>query len=170
MRKTPLQCWNDTFFVISNTVFPVDAEKLTVTKPEECEKACLSNCSCIAYAYDNGCLIWKGALVNLQKVLADKEGGKLQRLSWWKLEKTPLHGFSLEQLEGSFWSWPLLSLFSVFSAGDRSKQWAQFRQARIIWCFLSTKIYRLQQRTSQKNLEKEDVVRFSKARCPIHQP
>ena len=46
VRKTPLQCWNDTFFVISNTVFPVDAEKLTVTKPEECEKARLSNCSC----------------------------------------------------------------------------------------------------------------------------
>ncbi|KAL6330551.1 hypothetical protein AAG906_040482 [Vitis piasezkii] len=76
VRKTPLQCWNDTFFVISNTVFPVDAEKLTVTKPEECEKACLSNCSCTAYAYDNGCLIWKGALFNLQKVLADEEGGK----------------------------------------------------------------------------------------------
>ena len=79
VRETPLQCGNggnDTFFVISNTAFPVDPEKLTVPKPEECEKTCLSNCSCTAYAYDNGCLIWKGALFNLQKLHADDEGGR----------------------------------------------------------------------------------------------
>ena len=173
VRKTPLQCWNDTFFVISNMVFPVDAEKLTVTKPEECEKARLSNCSCTLMIMG----VWSGKELSLiyRKSWLIRRVEKismceLQRLSWWKLEKTPLHGFSLEQLEGSFWSWPLFSLFSLFSTGDRGKQWVQFRQVSIIWCFLSTKIYRLQQRTSQKNLEKEDVVRFSKARCPINQP
>ncbi|KAL6330005.1 hypothetical protein AAG906_039920 [Vitis piasezkii] len=79
VRKTPLECGNggnDTFFVISNTVFPVDSENLTVTTSEECEKACLSNCSCTAYAYDNGCLIWKGDLFNLRKLQDDNEGGK----------------------------------------------------------------------------------------------
>ena len=71
VRKTPLQCRNDTFSMISVAVFPVDSKNLTVGTSKECEKACLSDCSCTGYAYDSGCLIWKGALFSLRKLQGD---------------------------------------------------------------------------------------------------
>lgn len=75
-RKTPLQCGNDTFSVISDTILPVDQVNVTAATSEECKEICLRNCSCTGYAYDDGCLIWKGDLFNLQKLQNDKEGGK----------------------------------------------------------------------------------------------
>ena len=79
VRNTPLQCRNDTFLLISRAVFPDDPENLTVTTSGECEKACLSDCSCTGYAYEDWCLIWKGALFNLQELQDDDDndqGGK----------------------------------------------------------------------------------------------
>ncbi|KAK1283265.1 G-type lectin S-receptor-like serine/threonine-protein kinase [Acorus calamus] len=35
---------------------------------QDCKSACLSNCSCTAYAYGSGCFLWHGGLVNLQQV------------------------------------------------------------------------------------------------------
>ncbi|PON74866.1 Tyrosine-protein kinase [Trema orientale] len=41
------------------------SESLAAQNTEECRLACLSNCSCTAYAYDEKCFIWKGDLFHL---------------------------------------------------------------------------------------------------------
>ncbi|KAL5797556.1 hypothetical protein ACOSQ2_002376 [Xanthoceras sorbifolium] len=79
VRRVPLQCdgkEKDRFLVMGNMFFPVNSESLAVESVEECESACLSNCSCNAFAYDNGCLIWKGDLLNLQLVVSDDKIGR----------------------------------------------------------------------------------------------
>lgn len=44
---------------------------------DECESTCLSNCSCIAYAYNSsGCFIWRGELLNLQQLSEDDRNGQ----------------------------------------------------------------------------------------------
>uniref|UniRef100_A0A5B6YNQ8 Receptor-like serine/threonine-protein kinase n=2 Tax=Davidia involucrata TaxID=16924 RepID=A0A5B6YNQ8_DAVIN len=79
VRKTPLQCntdqENDTFSVMPNTRFPVNSESIPAGNIEECRLACLSNCSCTAFGYGNGCLVWNGELFNLQKLLANDDSG-----------------------------------------------------------------------------------------------
>lgn len=69
--KIPLKCntgGNDTFSLVPNTRFPANSESHTVGTSEECELACLKNCSCSAYAYDNGCFLWSGKLIDLKEV------------------------------------------------------------------------------------------------------
>ncbi|KAK1566564.1 hypothetical protein Q3G72_001463 [Acer saccharum] len=56
--------------------FPDNPESLAVGSIDECESACLSNCSCNAFAYDNGCSIWKGDLFNLQQLESGDETGR----------------------------------------------------------------------------------------------
>ncbi|XP_040384338.1 G-type lectin S-receptor-like serine/threonine-protein kinase B120 [Oryza brachyantha] len=67
-REIELQCFNDEFFVIPNIRAPDNRKKLPVMGPSECKRACLEDCSCIAYAYSqlNGCSLWYGNLTNLQ--------------------------------------------------------------------------------------------------------
>jgi hypothetical protein len=38
-----------------------------------CESACLKNCECTGYAYDqeHGCLVWEGPLLNLKQFSED---------------------------------------------------------------------------------------------------
>ncbi|KAI8008216.1 G-type lectin S-receptor-like serine/threonine-protein kinase [Camellia lanceoleosa] len=79
VRKIPLQCenrGNDKFSVVPNTGFPVNSELITVENIDECELACLRNCSCGAYAYDNRCLIWGGGLFNLRQLSSDDKSGR----------------------------------------------------------------------------------------------
>ncbi|KAH7861678.1 hypothetical protein Vadar_029226 [Vaccinium darrowii] len=81
VRRTPLECRgnesNDTFVVVANTRFPGNSEGIISSgKIEECQVACLRNCSCTAYAFDNGCLIWKNALFNLQKFQSNDGSGR----------------------------------------------------------------------------------------------
>lgn len=79
MRKDPLKCESggkDSFLVMPNVQFPVNSESLAAETIEECELACLNNCSCSAFAYDNGCLIWKGDLFNLQQLLPNNQIGR----------------------------------------------------------------------------------------------
>ncbi|KAF8391336.1 hypothetical protein HHK36_023640 [Tetracentron sinense] len=69
VRNTALQCHyggNDTFIVMSIMGFPANIWYSTAGNIEECELACLSNCSCTAYAYNDQCLIWQGDLINLR--------------------------------------------------------------------------------------------------------
>ncbi|XP_059656977.1 receptor-like serine/threonine-protein kinase SD1-8 isoform X2 [Cornus florida] len=78
MRKTPLQCQNGTytngmterFLKISDmTTLPENSKVVPNQSLERCELACMQNCSCTAYAYvSNGCLVWKGDLLNLQQL------------------------------------------------------------------------------------------------------
>ena len=79
VRRAPLQCdhsGNDAFLLIPNMLFPVNSVALRVNNIEECKSACLSYCSCTAYAYDNGCFIWIGELVNLQQLSSENKIGR----------------------------------------------------------------------------------------------
>eukprot|EP00268_Persea_americana_P066073 TRINITY_DN891_c2_g2_i3.p1 TRINITY_DN891_c2_g2~~TRINITY_DN891_c2_g2_i3.p1 ORF type:complete len:815 (-),score=138.90 TRINITY_DN891_c2_g2_i3:249-2693(-) len=83
-RKTHLRCGNnssangedDKFLPIPNMLFPEKPISRTVSSIDDCELACLNNCSCTAYAYDGGCSIWSGDLVNL-RVASDNQGKDL---------------------------------------------------------------------------------------------
>ena len=79
VRRAPLQCdhsGNDAFLLIPNMLFPVNSVALRVNNIKECKSSCLSNCSCTAYAYDNGCFIWIGELVNLQQFSSENKIGR----------------------------------------------------------------------------------------------
>ncbi|THG12606.1 hypothetical protein TEA_029443 [Camellia sinensis var. sinensis] len=79
VRKIPLQCENrenDKFSVVPNTYFLENSESITVGHIDECELACLRNCSCSAYAYHNRCLIWGGGLFNLRQLSSDDKSGR----------------------------------------------------------------------------------------------
>ncbi|CAN0915091.1 G-type lectin S-receptor-like serine/threonine-protein kinase At2g19130 [Linum grandiflorum] len=80
VRKAPLNCTDggvDKFLTLSNMQFPSNPESLPAADINECESLCLRNCSCDAFAYDdNGCLIWKRSLFNLQQLLEAERVGK----------------------------------------------------------------------------------------------
>ncbi|CAK9149497.1 unnamed protein product [Ilex paraguariensis] len=79
VRRTRLNCSNgenDGFFMIQKARLPVNSESVAVGSIENCKVACLSDCFCTAYAYDNECLIWKGDLYNLQELSSDDKTGK----------------------------------------------------------------------------------------------
>ncbi|XP_059442193.1 G-type lectin S-receptor-like serine/threonine-protein kinase SD1-13 [Corylus avellana] len=78
-RKTDLQCTHDInvqkdwFLRIPEVYLPRYPLRLHVGKASECESACLNNCSCTGYAYDqeHRCLVWDGPLLNLKHFSAD---------------------------------------------------------------------------------------------------
>ncbi|XP_043688329.1 G-type lectin S-receptor-like serine/threonine-protein kinase At2g19130 [Telopea speciosissima] len=82
VRRTPLHCVNnvsmnggkDGFLAMANMSLPINPQSLAVESAQACELACLNNCSCTAYAYDGGCSVWKGDLLNLQQ-LSEGDGG-----------------------------------------------------------------------------------------------
>ncbi|TXG67193.1 hypothetical protein EZV62_008468 [Acer yangbiense] len=80
VRKTELSCSNsslskkDGFLHIKNADFPINPLKLDVQRSMECESASLSNCSWIAYAFDErsgSCLVWDNDLLDLKQLLED---------------------------------------------------------------------------------------------------
>jgi len=83
VRKSPLQGMNNTyangkkdwFMKIPNLRFPVNSKAHSAVSAMNCEGACMNNCSCTAYAYNSSgyCMIWEGALLNLQQFT---DGGK----------------------------------------------------------------------------------------------
>ncbi|GAB4825046.1 hypothetical protein Ancab_039356 [Ancistrocladus abbreviatus] len=83
-RKTDLQCENhtsskdrDKFWMYSYMGLPQRAVSMAVSGSGECESACLSNCSCTAYAYDdNACSIWIGDLLNVKQLSAGDSNGR----------------------------------------------------------------------------------------------
>ncbi|KAL5802702.1 hypothetical protein ACOSQ4_031007 [Xanthoceras sorbifolium] len=83
VRKTQLGCNSsslskkDGFKRIENADFPINPLKLDVRSSMECESASLSNCSWIAYAFDNGsCLVWDKDLFELKQLLDGDSNGK----------------------------------------------------------------------------------------------
>ncbi|KAJ3671704.1 hypothetical protein LUZ60_007783 [Juncus effusus] len=74
VRNTPLQCESnrsyrgneDKFYEMSNMVVSTNSRTVEINNTKDCELSCLSNCSCTAYSYDNGCSLWFGDLINLQ--------------------------------------------------------------------------------------------------------
>ncbi|XP_044502579.1 G-type lectin S-receptor-like serine/threonine-protein kinase At2g19130 [Mangifera indica] len=78
-RRVPLQCdggEKNEFLVIPNIRFPGSSKSLGVDTLAECELACLSNCSCNAFAYDNGCLIWEADIYNLEQLASNSKIGR----------------------------------------------------------------------------------------------
>nr|XP_043613601.1 G-type lectin S-receptor-like serine/threonine-protein kinase At2g19130 [Erigeron canadensis] len=74
VRKTELQCGRNSerygFLPISypNTAKPPNSTSLAIGNAGECQRSCLTNCSCRAYAYDDsGCSIWDTELLNLSE-------------------------------------------------------------------------------------------------------
>ncbi|KAK1556174.1 hypothetical protein Q3G72_000038 [Acer saccharum] len=71
VRKSPLQCEvkkEDGFLKLGTMKLPYFVERSSVSVVN-CREYCLNNCSCIAYAYDDGigCMTWTGSLIDLQK-------------------------------------------------------------------------------------------------------
>ncbi|KAI9198730.1 hypothetical protein LWI28_021279 [Acer negundo] len=78
VRKSPLQCERinktgevkkeDGFLKLGTMKLPYFAERSSVSVVN-CREYCLNNCSCIAYAYDDGigCMTWTGSLIDIQK-------------------------------------------------------------------------------------------------------
>ncbi|KAI9165985.1 hypothetical protein LWI28_024146 [Acer negundo] len=84
VRKTQLQCVNnsltngksDQFLANANMLLP-NPQSVPVRSIEGCEKTCLNDCSCTAYAYEKDeCSIWVGNLLNLQKLAKGDRKGK----------------------------------------------------------------------------------------------
>lgn len=67
-RQIELQCSSDQFLEMPNVRLPDQRGKLSVIGLRECKLACLTNCSCKAYAYSrlDGCSLWYVNLMNLQ--------------------------------------------------------------------------------------------------------
>ncbi|KAK2656713.1 hypothetical protein Ddye_009765 [Dipteronia dyeriana] len=85
VRKTQLQCVNnsltngksDRFLSNANMRLPYYPQFVPVRSIKECEKTCLNDCSCTAYAYvDDECSIWVGNLFNLKKLAKGDLSGK----------------------------------------------------------------------------------------------
>ncbi|XP_078160197.1 G-type lectin S-receptor-like serine/threonine-protein kinase At2g19130 [Carex rostrata] len=75
-RNSPLQCDltngstpnedNDQFFKISSVNLPEKPHMFNNASVKDCERTCLENCSCKAYAYNsNNCSIWYDNLLNM---------------------------------------------------------------------------------------------------------
>ncbi|WOL12986.1 G-type lectin S-receptor-like serine/threonine-protein kinase [Canna indica] len=77
VRNTPLKCsqnslsnsQNDGFLKMSNVILPQNSQTLAMpSSSEDCELACLKNCSCTAYFYNaSGCFVWSDGFLNLQE-------------------------------------------------------------------------------------------------------
>ncbi|KAF7097018.1 hypothetical protein CFC21_098887 [Triticum aestivum] len=76
-RRTPLDCngnksSTDVFHPVARVTLPYGPRSLQDIPPTatrgECESACLSNCSCTAYSYqDSKCSVWHGDLFSVNK-------------------------------------------------------------------------------------------------------
>lgn len=81
VRRAPLRCERvrngssnggkeDWFLKVQKMKVPVNVQP-SLANAQACPKACLDNCSCTAYAYDQGigCMLWSGSLVDMQSFL-----------------------------------------------------------------------------------------------------
>ncbi|GLJ37113.1 hypothetical protein SUGI_0752520 [Cryptomeria japonica] len=73
VRRTPLNCSTDGFMQLTDKSFPDNAiasMQTTHATVKDCAGACLSNCSCTAYAITNStppaCQLWFGDLLNVR--------------------------------------------------------------------------------------------------------
>lgn len=90
MRQTKLSCERQTntsvstmgkkdeFWKMENSKIPDLHEYLTSLSNdfrEDCKTQCLSNCSCLAYAYivNIGCLVWSKDLIDIQEFISGGE-------------------------------------------------------------------------------------------------
>ncbi|XP_021862912.2 uncharacterized protein [Spinacia oleracea] len=74
VRGTPLQCGTrggktDGFLRLRNVKVPDNTTWMDSVDDGDCQRQCLGNCSCSAYAYTFGfgCMIWSGSLIDIQE-------------------------------------------------------------------------------------------------------
>ncbi|KAG7636675.1 G-type lectin S-receptor-like serine/threonine-protein kinaseRLK-Pelle-SD-2b family [Arabidopsis thaliana] len=83
VRKTELQCSRgdiNQFFPLPNMKLAYNSEVLTRTSLSICASACQGDCSCKAYAYDEGsskCLVWSKDVLNLQQLEDENSEGNI---------------------------------------------------------------------------------------------
>ncbi|GFZ05663.1 hypothetical protein Acr_17g0012350 [Actinidia rufa] len=179
VRKTHLECenrGNDAFVLVTNIRFPVNPEALTVGNIDKCQLVCLRNCSCTAYAYDNGCLIWGSALFSLQKLPADDKSGRNLHV---RVAASELVGAGAKPKTKKKNVWIVFGaiggFFTLFSSilvivwrrrhKARDDTLERVEDSLVVFKFRD--IYEMPQRTSQKSLGKGVLVRFSEGHCPI---
>ncbi|KAL1224989.1 G-type lectin S-receptor-like serine/threonine-protein kinase [Cardamine amara subsp. amara] len=81
VRRTELQCSNgdiNQFLPLLDMKLADESEVLTRTSLSICASACQGNCSCVAYAHNEGlnqCLVWSKDVLNLQKLEEDNNEG-----------------------------------------------------------------------------------------------
>eukprot|EP00262_Sarcandra_glabra_P002761 TRINITY_DN1315_c1_g3_i1.p1 TRINITY_DN1315_c1_g3~~TRINITY_DN1315_c1_g3_i1.p1 ORF type:complete len:611 (+),score=92.05 TRINITY_DN1315_c1_g3_i1:66-1898(+) len=65
----------DGFLKLERMKLPDNPNKLNADDEEECETECMKNCSCLAYAYDEGigCMSWSGDLIDMQEFASGGE-------------------------------------------------------------------------------------------------
>ncbi|XP_066385420.1 G-type lectin S-receptor-like serine/threonine-protein kinase At2g19130 [Miscanthus floridulus] len=79
-RKTSLQCSGnapstDGFLPLQSVQLPGSFSPVAAAgNSGDCASACLRNCSCTAYAYRDGCLVWHGDLRNVQQLSVGDAG------------------------------------------------------------------------------------------------
>jgi hypothetical protein len=67
---------DDRFYTMPNVKLPSNAQGVAAAaSAQDCELACLGNCSCTAYAYNGSCSLWHEGLVNLQDTSGTGSGG-----------------------------------------------------------------------------------------------
>ncbi|KAK9714789.1 hypothetical protein RND81_06G120200 [Saponaria officinalis] len=79
VRRSLLQCGAvgasaDGFWKLVDVKVPDDAEWLSAATEDECNKHCIEECSCLAYAYFSsiGCMTWNGSLIDIEEFSDDK--------------------------------------------------------------------------------------------------
>jgi hypothetical protein len=117
VRKTALQCGNNTvqrdgFLRMSKVDWPGNPQQLHIANRTDCELACLNNCSCMAYAYDQqidrkldlktSCLVWVSSLLNLKQL---SENDKYGNDFYLKLAPSDLVTPGKKYIYGAFGYW-----------------------------------------------------------------
>ncbi|XP_028066183.1 G-type lectin S-receptor-like serine/threonine-protein kinase At1g61550 [Camellia sinensis] len=82
---------NDGFWKLRSMKLPDHFEYLYTEDSSGCQQWCLSNCSCVAYAYVTGidCVVWTGGLIDVQQFsLAGKTSTFAFRIQSWVESKS----------------------------------------------------------------------------------
>ncbi|KAL6842799.1 hypothetical protein ACP4OV_027643 [Aristida adscensionis] len=129
VRNIPLNCGGnqsiaglkDRFYAMADVRFPDNAKHIQVSTADECEQACLGDCSCHAYSYHDGCSVWNSELLNVaQNYNGSSTGGGILylRLAAEELEslqhKRAMVVFGLVIAATSFTALSLIAVFSIF--------------------------------------------------------
>ncbi|KAL6657832.1 hypothetical protein ACP70R_005612 [Stipagrostis hirtigluma subsp. patula] len=77
-NSTSAKAQQDKFYSMADVRLPDNAQRAVAASSQDCQVACLNNCSCDAYTYNSsGCFVWHGDLINLQEQYSENGGGTL---------------------------------------------------------------------------------------------
>ncbi|KAK3127344.1 hypothetical protein QOZ80_7AG0571750 [Eleusine coracana subsp. coracana] len=77
-NSSSAQSGEDKFYTMSGVRLPDNAQSTVAGSSQDCQGACLRNCSCNAYTYNtSGCFVWHGDLINLRENYGGSGGGTL---------------------------------------------------------------------------------------------